>query len=74
MLAATLETEMVYAAELYARASNLLGAARPNKTPEDLKPVTRVQALRLLGGNRHAVAAIERMAERWDEARPLTVP
>ncbi|HBY44111.1 MAG TPA: hypothetical protein DEH03_10550 [Brevundimonas sp.] len=74
VLSATLETEMVYAAELYARASNLLGAARPRRTPEDLKPLSRARALYLLGSYRFPIEAVGTLAERWDKSRPLPAP
>lgn len=74
VLSANLEVEMVYAAELYARASNLLGAARPNATPEDLKPLSRSRALYLLGNHYFPIPAVGERAEQWDETRPLPVP
>lgn len=74
VLAATLEVEMVYAAELYARASNLLGAARPNATPEDRETVTRTRALFLLGNFQSPIPAVNSLAGRWDETRPLPAP
>lgn len=74
VISATLENEMVDAAELYARASNLLGAARPNAAPEDLQPLSRTRALCLMGCHRAPIPAVNTMAERSDQARPLTVP
>lgn len=74
ILAATLENEMVEAAELYARASNLLGAARPNALPEDKNPMSRRKALWLMAPRSEALPAVATMAERLDAATPLTAP
>ncbi len=74
ILAATLENEMVEAAELYARASNLLGAARPNALPEDKNPMSRRKALWLMAPRSEALPAVATMAERRDTATPLTAP
>lgn len=74
VIAATLEDEMVYAAELYARASNLLGAARPNAAPQDLQPLSRTRGLFLMGSFRAPIPAVNTKAERLDQAKPLTVP
>lgn len=74
VIAATLEDEMVYAAELYARASNLLGAARPNASSEDLKPLGRSRALFLMGSFRMPIPDVNTKAERLDQLKPLTVP
>lgn len=72
--AVDLETEMVLAAEIYARASNLLGASRPNPTAGDLELHTRFRALFLVGGRRRALQAVDAIANRQDRANPLPAP
>ena len=71
LTAAELETEMVEASELYARASNLLGVVRLGGPPREL--TTRMAALRQMTPRMDPIPSVAAAAERQDVSHPLIV-
>lgn len=71
LAAAELETEMVEASELYARASNLLGVLRPGEPRREL--TTRMTALRQMTPRMDPIPSVAAAAERQDVSHPLIV-
>lgn len=74
LIARELENEMVEAAELYGRAVNLLGVARPNPSAFDKTPSSRLSSLGVLSDQRQPIASVAELARSRDATDPLTVP
>ncbi|GAA0215697.1 hypothetical protein QOZ96_000686 [Brevundimonas nasdae] len=68
-----IEVEFVDAAEIYARASNLLAIARPARQPEE-GPMSRRSAMTVLGLHDAMYDDAKGYAERMDGRTPLSLP
>lgn len=68
-----IEIEIVDAAEIYARASNLLAVARPGRRPEE-GPMSRRSAMTVLGLHDAMYDDAKGYAERTDARTPLSLP
>lgn len=67
----SIEEEFVDAAEIYARASNIIAADRPAVAILG-KPTSRVGGVRLLGLHGPEFDGVEELAAGYDSSRPLT--
>lgn len=73
LLARSVEEELVDAAEIYARASNLLALARPARVA-DGAVTTRVGGIFLLGLHGQQFDGATALAVQYDENIPLVAP
>lgn len=73
LLVRSIEEELVDAAEIYARASNLLASARPAHVAEGAA-TTRVGGIFLLGLHGLQFDGAAALAAQYDENAPLTAP